>query len=552
MSSQSDAAIAALVREVLPFHRFPWIRPLVHAYAHDYASVAPLFAGDPSSGDAWRDVVTRVQRNPARREAMATVLGRQLERRGAPRAAVDAAASLANPESVVVITGQQAGLFGGPLYTLLKAVTTIQVARHVRATSGAPAVPVFWVDAEDHDWDEICTAHLLDRESSPTSVTMAPVPGCGTHPVAALALDSGVTDTIAALEQLLPPTEFSAEVLAALRRVYRPGATVASAFASWMDLLLGEQGLVVFESNDPAAKPLVADLFAEELTHPGRTSRLAREGAAAMAALGHAPQIEPAEYLVSLFHVDDRGRESIEYRSGAYVIGHDVRETADLAAEAQRNPAQFSPNVLLRPIVQDWLFPTVCYIAGPSEMAYHAQLGAVYQAFGVERPLLVSRASATALDSAAFRFLDKNALPFESLQAQDESALNRLLEGLLPATVEARFEETEYQTAQQAARLKDAVIAVDPTLAGAVDTTVDRIRETLKTLHNKIIQAAKKKDETLRRQFIRTRNLAFPEGTPQERLLGVVFFINRYGFGLSSRLLDGLPAAPDAHYLIAP
>jgi uncharacterized protein YllA (UPF0747 family) len=202
--------------------------------------------------------------------------------------------------------------------------------------------------------------------------------------------------------------------------------------------------------------------------------------------------------------------------------------------------------------VQDTLFPTICYVAGPSELAYHAQLGGIYEAFGVERPLLASRASATLLDSAAVRFLDRHDLPFESLQARDDSALNRLLEALLPASVEQTFDDTERLTTEQAARLREVVIAVDPTLAGAVDTTLDRIRDTLKTLHNKILQARKKKDETLRRQFVRTRNLTFPDGSPQERVLSVAFFVNRCGPGLSDRLLDALPALVDRHYLITP
>jgi uncharacterized protein YllA (UPF0747 family) len=127
-----------------------------------------------------------------------------------------------------------------------------------------------------------------------------------------------------------------------------------------------------------------------------------------------------------------------------------------------------------------------------------------------------------------------------------------LLEGLLPEAVEQTIEETARQLAEQAARLKGVVVGIDPTLSGAVDTTIDRVRETLRTLHNKIVQATKKKDETLRRQFIRTRNLAFPEGQPQERLLSVAYFLNRYGHGLVNQLIEGLPLPAEAHYLVAP
>ena len=203
-------------------------------------------------------------------------------------------------------------------------------------------------------------------------------------------------------------------------------------------------------------------------------------------------------------------------------------------------------------IVQDRLFPTACYVGGPSELAYQAQLGSAYEAFGVPRPLLCSRVSATLLDSAAARFLERQALPLEALQPQDESALNRMLEDQLPAALEQSFQDTLQHIEGQAARMKASVTAIDPTLVGAVDTTVDRVRDTLKSLQGKIVQASKKKDETLRRQFTRTRALTFPGGQPQERALNLVFFLNRYGPSLPARLLEALPALADQHYVLTP
>ena len=146
----------------------------------------------------------------------------------------------------------------------------------------------------------------------------------------------------------------------------------------------------------------------------------------------------PAEDSVALFYLDGESRRGIHRRGNDFAIGDDVRSAADLRAEAAAHPERFSPNVLLRPIVQDRLFPTACYIAGPSELAYLAQLKGVYGQFGVEPPLLYSRASATILDSAAARFLDRYALPLEALQAQDDSSLNHLLESLLPRNSNAR------------------------------------------------------------------------------------------------------------------
>jgi bacillithiol biosynthesis cysteine-adding enzyme BshC len=276
-----------------------------------------------------------------------------------------------------------------------------------------------------------------------------------------------------------------------------------------------------------------------------------REAGAAMTALGHAPQVEPAPDAVHLFYLDAEGRHPIRRRDGAFAIDGATRPEAEVLAEAEAHPERFSPNVVLRPLVQDRIFPTVCYVAGPAELAYQAQLGGVYQAFGVERPLLQSRASATLLDSGCRRFLDRAGLPFASLQPQDDSVLNRLLEPHLPPALDRLLQDSEKYFADQAVALREAVAAIDPTLAGAVDTTSTRIADTIKTLQNKIVQACKRKDETLRRQFARARNLTFPGGQPQERVLSVAFFANRYGLGLGARLIDTLPGDTARHYLVS-
>ena len=539
-----------LVRDAIDLRRLPWIRPLVNAYFNDFSSVASLFAGNPSDPDAWRSAIQRVTRMSRNRTQLAAVVARQLDRRNAPDAARKAASLLASDQTVAIVTGQQAGLFGGPLYTLLKAITAIQQARRVQAEHGTPAIAVFWVDAEDHDWEEIRTARVLDQDFSLRQITLTDLDGAGSRPVASLTMDSGIQDTLIELETSLAQTEFTSEVMSAIRQRYRPGAGIASAFAGWLDDLLGRHGLVVFESADPDAKPLAADLFVHELDHPGRTAQLAKEAGAAMAKLGHDPQVEPGEDTVALFYNDGMGRRPIKRRGADFVVGEGTRPAAELRSEAREHPERFSPNVLLRPVVQDRLFPTVCYVPGPSELAYQGQLAAVYREFGVEMPLLYPRAAATLLDSGAARFLDRHPLPLESLQTRDESTLNRLLEGQLPPVLERTIEDTARELAERGETLKAAVVSIDPTLAGAVDTTVDRMRETLKTLQSKIIHATKRKDDTLRRQFTRTRALTFPDGHPQERVLSQVFFVNRYGLALADRLLEAMPLDTSKHYVL--
>jgi bacillithiol biosynthesis cysteine-adding enzyme BshC len=552
VASHSDALTPGLVRDSIPYTRLPWIRPLVDATTHRYESVSSLFHGNPSDPAAWRATIDRVTRRPRRREAMVAMLQAQLARRGAPAAARTAAGDLAEADAVAVVTGQQAGLFGGPLYTLLKAVTTIQLARRAQQQHGVKVVPIFWVDADDHDWNEIRTAHVLDRDHAVVSVAADDLPGSGDHPVSALTFDAGIDRTLEDLAARLAPTEFTGSLMDTLRAHYRAGANPATACAGWLDALLGGEGLVVFEASDPAAKRLAAAVFAREFAHPCETARLAREAGDRMSQAGHAAQIVPADDVVCAFRVEDAGRLPIRCRDGRFVIGERELSVDELRADAEAHPEHYSANVLLRPIVQDTLFPTVCYVAGPSELAYHAQLGEVYKAFDVEAPLVACRASATLIDSAAARFFERNDVPLEALQPQDESALNRLLERSMPPEVEAAFTALDAMMTDASPRLVAAATAVDPTLAGAAETTITRMRETVKSLQGKILQASKKKDETLRRQFIRTRALVFPDGKPQERLLNVAYFINRYGPELGSRLIESLPVSADGHYVLVP
>ena len=529
--------------------RFPWIRPLAGDYAFNFQQIAPLYAGNPLTAGAWRDAVARAQQHPRDRRAIAAVVAAQQDARDAPPASRAAGARLADPASVAVVTGQQAGVFGGPLFTLLKAITAIQLARRTEQKQGVPAIAIFWVDAEDHDWEEVRSCTVLDAEFQPRTVTLAALEQAGEAPIASLLLDERVGQTLRELEAALQRTEFTADVMRALGAAWQPGVGMARAFARWLETLLGPLGLVVFESADPAAKPLVADVFSRELASPGRTAALAAEAGAVLAARGHSPQVVPQPDSLALFSLDG-GRHPIRRQGDTLLIGGRSFSSDALSAEARTRPSAFSPNVLLRPIVQDTLFPTICYVAGPSELAYLGQLRGVYERFGVPMPLMYPRASATLLDSAASKFLAKYGVALEELQPQDESALNRLLASQLPAGVEQSLRDATEQIQRSMQRVIEAMPAIDPTLAGAAKTTLGKIEHDLRSLHGKVIQAAKRRDETLRRQFMRLQAQAFPLGHSQERTLAGIYFLNRYGPGVVDRLMEGLPVEPGWHWII--
>lgn len=533
----------------IDIRRFPWIRRLAADYAYDFDKVAEFFAGNPADPAAWRAAIARTQRHPRQREPIAGVLQAQQRRRGAPPEALAAAATLRDPESVAVVTGQQAGLFGGPLFTLLKAITAIQLARRIAAEHHVPAVAVFWIDSEDHDWDEVKACGVLDSECTLVQVALGDPAGAHGGPVARVRLDDSAGAALDVLTATLPPTEFTPELLDTLRKAYAPGTGMADAFGAWLESTLGPQGLVVFDASDPAAKPLASAVFAREIEHAGEASRLANEAGAALEAHGYHAQVTAQEGAVALFHLDGV-RDAIRHQDGQFHIGERTETREALLHCVAQRPDEFSPNVLLRPIVQDTLFPTVCYVAGPNELGYLAQLRGIYGAFGVPMPLMQPRATATILDSNAMKFLARHELPLESLRAQDDAALNQLLEAQLPASVEAALQDASRVAAERMEALAKAVAQVDTTLEGAARSTAGRMQDEIKKLHGKVIQAAKRKDETLRRQFIHARAQAFPGGHPLEREVGFVYFLNKYGPGLVHRLSDELPSDPGIHWVM--
>ena len=545
----SDVSPTAASSLAVDIRTFPWIRRLASDYAFAFAKVAPFFAGDPATPAAWADTIRRSQGFKRQPAEIARVIAAQQAARNAPAVSRESAARLADPATRVIITGQQAGLFGGPLFTLLKAITTMKLAAEVSREHRVTVVPVFWIDAEDHDWPEVSGCTVLDGEFAPATVQLEDLPGAGSLPIARLTLDDGAPKALDQLNNALPETEFKAELMAALRAAYVPGRSMSAAFGVWLEHVLGPHGLVVYDSSDPASKPLARDVFVKEISQPGETARIAAKAGEALVARGYHAQATLPDGTVSLFHLNAE-RAPIRIDGKAAVAGERSITLDELANETAIHPEHFSPNVLLRPLVQDTVFPTICYVAGPNELAYLGQLKDVYAHFEIPMPLFYQRGTATLADSATLRFLSKYDLPITALRAQDESALNQLLESQLPPTVEQALTSMSSLVDERMAAVAGAVQQIDPTLEGAVKSTLGKMQHEVQSLHNKVIQAAKRKDDTLRRQFQRAQALTFPQGHPQEREVGFVWFLNRYGPVLVDRLMDELPLAMGHHWVL--
>ena len=535
----------------IDIRQLPWMRRLAADYAFAFDDLAPFYPGNPMRDDAWRDVIRRVHAAPPRDTArLSAALAAQQADRQAPPEAREAAAAFADPRTVAVVTGQQAGLFGGPLYTLHKAITAITLARRVSSEYAVRAVPVFWIDAEDHDWEEVRGATVLDHDQHPHTVRLGDLDGAGERSIGRLVLGPQGLAAVEALGAVLPATEFTPDVLEMLREAYTPGRTMAAAFGRVLEHLLGRFGLVVYDASDPATKPMAASLFERALADPGVTSHLAADAGAALERLGYHAQVAASEQSAPLFLLDG-ARLAIRFHGGTATVGDREMPLAELVALARTAPERFSPNVLLRPVTQDTIFPTVCYVGGPAELAYLGQLKGVYAHFGVPMPLIAPRASASVVDPATLRMLGKYDVPFAAYRRQDELTLNQLLERQLPPAIDAAFAEAGAAIVARMDAVTAAAALVDQTLEGAAKNVLGKMQHDLQTLHGKVVHAAKKKDETLRRQFTRTQAQLFPNGHPQEREVGAVWLLNRYGPAAVDRLVELLPFDFGHHWLLS-
>ena len=299
------------------------MRRLAADYAYDFRSVAPFFSGDPADRAAWSDAIAKAQAFDRRRDELARVIAAQQTRRHAPPGAIEAGGRLADPRAVAILTGQQAGLFGGPLFTLLKALTALKLADKVAREHGVPATAVFWIDAEDHDWEEVRSCTVFDEQLVPQRVSLPPRATGEPAPVASVRLDASIHAALGELERILPSTDFRTALLSQLRDIYQPGVGMAEGFGRWLEQVLGSRGLVVYDSSDPASKPLASQVFSRELSTSGQTANLAALAGSDLTARGYHAQVTPHDASPALFRLDapDGRRLAIRHQDGQFVVG---------------------------------------------------------------------------------------------------------------------------------------------------------------------------------------------------------------------------------------
>ena len=445
-----------------------------------------------------------------------------------------------------VTTGQQPGLFGGPLYSLYKALTAVRLASRLEELLARPVMPLFWVASDDHDWEEANHTFVVDGANRMVHLTLGTATQRFPRPLGHTPLGTAVEAALDKLARSFPPNDFHERYMARLRDAYQPRATMASAFSNLMAELLRETPIGLVDAGDPALKEACRPVFRAEVEDPTASETVLNETAEALRDRGYGLQVQLIPGATNLFADLRDGRERLQGTTGGFLLRGSGRELSrrrvlDLI---ENDPGSVSPNVLLRPIVESFLFPTLAYVGGPGELAYFAQLRGLFRRHGTEMPVVFPRGSLLVVETKVEKVLEKHRLAVDGVRDL-EALLSRFARDRLPGDVLDAAERWRGAVESAGSELADAAAGVDPALRGAVMKARNAGLAALGSVEKKIVRSVKRNAETTRAQIAKAQVNLWPGGKPQDRVLCPMQYLMKYGPEFPALAYEEIPIRLD-------
>ena len=494
-----------------------------------FGAVPELLAAHTPIGRPWDGALTEALK------ALQPKLGIQREFRG---------------DEAVIVTGQQPGLFLGPMYTLYKAVTAVTLARRMRERHGIACVPVFWVASEDHDFDEVrwfayntSEGQLVREYYTPHNAHGEPADIAGL-PMHKVPISGELFRFIDRLVEQGLGSDQTAEVAALLRNTLGEAASVSNWFARLMAALFKDTDLIIFAPHMRTARVAAAPIMRREIEEPLASTALLIKSARRLEALGYAPPILKTANACNFFLSVNGRRRKVVFVRGRFMLPEEDGQTVapeDMVALLEAAPERFSPNVALRPVVQQALFPVAAYVAGPGEIAYWAQLKPVFDQHGITMPVVWPRSRAVMVTPKERRRLASLGLNVNDLALPEEMLLNRALESATPAPLSNSLERHH---AAVDAELTALVTELGTTGGSNVVALAEEMRRQaargFERIGSNLIRSDARRVEETRKRLAVLRNRLAPLGKPQERVLSPFNYLLSQGLGFVNRLVNEL------------
>lgn len=436
------------------------------------------------------------------------------EKMNAPSRVMESVDSLLDKDTYVVVSGQQPGIFGGPLYTIYKALSAIIISNRL-SHGGRRFIPLFWNASEDHDLSEVNHIYLMEK-NRPCRISYS-IKGTPRSAFEVKLDLREIKKVLKKIEQIAPRSEFKEDILKNLDLLARQSENLGDFFSRLLLFFFGHQGLVLIEPR--ALRPLMIPLFRRMIKNPLRSTELVSRAAARLKKKGYSPRIHKIPHLCSFF----LKRRKVTY-NGKFLVGEKSFSSGELLEWLEENPFDFSSNVVTRPITQDYTLPTYAYVAGPSEIAYFAQLGEVYHEFGMEMPLIYPRFGATILENKVARIIKKYHLGISDLRSPAPQIKKLLKEELGPL-----FTCVKSDVSRALLPMIEAIGQIDETLGGTFQASKKRIFREIDSLEKGTVRSLKKHNSLMELQIYNAAENLFPLGDPQERKINFLEYLMKFG-----------------------
>jgi len=459
---------------------------------------------------------------------------------------------LNNEKTIAIVTGQQLGIFSGPLYTLYKIITSIRLSNQFNERYDEyKFVPVFWLEGDDHDFNEVRSINLFDNDNSIINLGYKEEISNddAKQSIGKIIFDESLNDFFSLFENNLRDTEFKNELVSELKECYQVGKTFKQSFKELIFWLFDEYGLIIFDPQGPQVKSLLKPIFKKEVTDfTTHTQKLIQVSAKLEESYHAQVKVKP----VNLFYHTDDGRYSVEPVDDIFKLRRKRKQFTkeEILTEIENSPERFSPNVLLRPICQDYLLPTGLYIAGPSEISYFSQVTPLYDFYNIITPIIYPRSSVTIVEKNIAAALDKYDLTLNDIFPGFDELKEKVISGLSENDIEKAFKESLTEIELTFDRLKENLFAVDKTLVDASSKYRGRVVSLINELKSKAVKAKEMKHETTIRQLTRISNLLYPLGNLQEREINFTYFYNKYGKDFIKKIYDDISVSEFEHQVI--
>ena len=500
--------------------------PLATAWLTGSPQAAGLFSRNPDSLGSYlakaREVDGRVGREERLFAASCLVGGGEHAGSRIERFVEDA--------GFVVTTGQQPGLFGGPLYGLYKGLTAAALARRLETALERPVIPVFWIASEDHDWDEARTTHVIDVGNELHEIALSPGESGVDRPLYRIPAGDEVVEALELYCSLMPDTEFLPKWRAILDGFYQPERTLPEAYQDVLETLLGPAGVFLVQAHHPELKSRALPMLLRELEECEEREAEIQANDAAIEGAGFELQVPLIPEATNVFVQCAEHRERV-FRDGAgfRLRGSDRRLTfEEISALGKDDPSRLSPNVLFRPVVESFLFPTLSYVAGPGEASYLPQTAPVFLGHGIEMPVVHPRLSLAVVERKIEKVLAKFELQVDDLGVLHEEIAGRLARESIPESVEVELDMLRRILGERAELLSAAISKIDPTLSGPVKSFQNRSFGLLADIERKLVQSLKRENDVVLAQIAKAQLHLFPGGQPQERVFNPFYYLIRY------------------------